>query len=125
MPLALKKPLSSSTSKFVTSVIGLLQPATTIFSRLAGGAASVAKLKNDADAVRFVNEAYRHCKPIAASAAGIELLKAAAYPGAMDIMGAEGVVTSDDAQVDKLATDFIAAMAQHRFWNRELKAMPA
>ncbi|WP_019946908.1 catalase [Hymenobacter aerophilus] len=92
---------------------------------VAGGEASVTKLKQDADAVRFVNEAYRHCKPIAASAAGIELLEAAAYPGATDIMGAEGVITSKDAQVSKLATDFIAAIAQHRFWNRELKAMPA
>ena len=92
---------------------------------VAGGAASVAKLRADADAVRFVNEAYRHCKPIAASADGIELLKAAAYPGATDILGAEGVVTSSEPQVAKLATEFMAAIAQHRFWNRELKAMPA
>lgn len=92
---------------------------------VADGAASVAKLQEDADAVRFVNEAYRHCKPVAASGAGIELLKSAAYPGAVDILGAEGVVTSADAQVAALASAFIAAMAQHRYWNRELKAMPA
>ncbi|GAB2870933.1 catalase [Hymenobacter ruber] len=92
---------------------------------VAGGDASVAALKQNADAVRFVNEAFRHCKPIAASGAGIELLKAAAYPGAEDILKADGVVTSQDAQVSGLATQFITAIAQHRFWSRELKAMPA
>ncbi|GAB3846995.1 catalase [Hymenobacter terrigena] len=92
---------------------------------VAGGDASVAVLKQNADAVRFVNEAFRHCKPIAASGAGIDLLKAAAYPGAEDILKADGVVTSSDAQVSGLATQFIAAIAKHRFWSRELKAMPA
>ncbi|MGI4886204.1 MAG: catalase [Janthinobacterium lividum] len=92
---------------------------------VAPGAQSVAKLQQDADAVRFVNEAYRHCKPVAASAEGVELLKAAAYPGATDILGAEGVVTSPNADVAGLAAKFVAAIAQHRFWSRELQAMPA
>jgi catalase len=92
---------------------------------VAGGAGSVAKLKQDADAVRFVNEAYRHCKPIAASAEGVELLQAAAYPGATDIIGGDGVVTSSDTKVATLAGQFLQAIAKHRFWSRELKAMPA
>jgi catalase len=92
---------------------------------VAGGAGSVAKLKQDADAVRFVNEAYRHCKPIAAAAEGEELLQAAAYPGATDIIGAEGVVVGKAGQADQLATQFLQAIAKHRFWGRELKAMPA
>jgi catalase len=92
---------------------------------VAGGAGSVAKLKQDADAVRFVNEAYRHCKPIAASAEGEELLQAAAYPGATDIIGAEGVVVGKADKADQLAAQFLQAIAKHRFWGRELKAMPA
>ena len=92
---------------------------------VAAGAASVAKLKQDADAVRFVNEAYRHCKPLAASAEGVELLQAAAYPGAEDIVGGEGVVTSADNKVAELVKKFSNAITQHRFWSRELKAMPA
>jgi catalase len=55
----------------------------------------------------------------------VELLKAASYPGAEDIIGGEGVVTSADTKVASLASDFIKAIAQHRFWSRELKAMPA
>jgi len=92
---------------------------------VAAGAASVNTLKQDADAVRFVNEAYRHCKPLAASAEGIELLKAASYPGAEDILSGDGVVTSPDTKVAGLAQQFIPAIAYHRYWNRELKAMPA
>jgi len=92
---------------------------------VAGGAASVQKLTQDADAVRFVNEAFRHCKPLAASAEGVELLKAASYPGATDILSADGVVTSTDNKIAGLAQNFIKAIAQHRFWSRELKAMPA
>jgi catalase len=92
---------------------------------VAGGAGSVAKLKQDADAVRFVNEAYRHCKPIAAVAEGEELLQAAAYPGTTDIIGAEGVVVGKAGQADQLAAQFLQAIAKHRFWGRELKAMPA
>nr|GFD24589.1 hypothetical protein [Tanacetum cinerariifolium] len=73
---------------------------------------------DDFDAVRFVNEAFRHCKPLAASAEGVELLKAAAYPGAEDILEAEGVVTSSDTDVATLAEEFAAAIKQHRFWSR-------
>ncbi|RZK22797.1 MAG: catalase, partial [Hymenobacter sp.] len=92
---------------------------------VAAGAASVVKLKQDADAVRFVNEAYRHCKPIAASAEGVELLQAAAYPGATDIVGGPGVLTSPATEVADLAGQFLQAIAQHRFWERELAATPA
>ncbi len=54
-------------------------------------------------------------------------MKAAAYPGANDILGADGVVTSadKDKKVDSLAQNFIKAIGHHRFWSRELKSMPA
>lgn len=91
---------------------------------VAAGTASVTALKQDTDAVRFVNEAYRHCKPLAASAQGVDLLRIAAYPGAKDLLGSEGVVTSADTSVSALAASFIAAIGQHRFWSRELRAMP-
>ena len=92
---------------------------------VAAGAQSVNKLKQDFDAVRFVNEAFRHCKPLAASAEGVELLKAAAYPGAENIVEAEGVVTSASTDVAELVQNFAAAIKQHRFWSRELEAVPA
>ena len=42
-----------------------------------GGAESVAALSAERDAVEFVTEAYRHCKPIAATGEGVDLLRAA------------------------------------------------
>jgi len=92
---------------------------------VAGGGRSVQALKQDADAVRFVNEAFHHCKPLAASAEGVELLQAAAYPGAENILQADGVVTSTDQHTTSIVSKFAEAIKQHRFWSRELQAMPA
>ncbi|OGX91912.1 catalase [Hymenobacter coccineus] len=99
---------------------------------VADGAASAQRLANDADAVRFVAEAFRHCKPIAAAGEGVKVLEAAAHPGAMDILDADGVLAGRNGHAASLVPDFIKAIAQHRFWSRELKvwrreleAMPA
>jgi catalase len=92
-----------------------------------GGAASVAALKADSTAVHFVNEAYKHCKALAATGAGSELLPDGPR-GAGTGMGdgkrgprapERGVVVGADGQVGKVAEDFIAAIAQHRVWSRE------
>ena len=91
-----------------------------------GGETSVAALQGEADALHFINEAYKHCKTIAASGAGIELLRAS-YVGAVasaendGLVADEGVITGLDNQVSKVAADFIAAMALHRHWSREIK----
>jgi len=45
-----------------------------------GGSASVSSLKKDGLAVHFVNETFKHCKPIAAIADGVELLGASDLP---------------------------------------------
>ena len=68
-------------------------------------------LKKEAAAVLFINEAYMHCKAIGANGAGIEFLKVTAS-GAKD-SAANGVVLNHDAK------DFIHAVEQHRFWERE------
>ncbi len=92
-----------------------------------GGERSVAALKAEPDAVHFVNEAYKHCKAVAATGAGVELLRAS-YVGAADgVEGAdaqrsaadEAVVTGSDGQARKVAADFIKAIAKHRNWARE------
>jgi catalase len=89
-----------------------------------GGEQSVAALKLEPDAVHFVNEAYKHCKALAATGAGVELLRAS-YVGAGEEAGAQGlkadeaVVTGLDGQARKVAADFIKAIAKHRNWARE------
>jgi len=91
-----------------------------------GGDASVAALKQQAEAHEFVYEAYKHCKAIAASGAGVELLTMSLAGKFIETEGSEnqaavdeGVVSSRDASMSNVATAFITAIAQHRHWERE------
>ncbi len=100
-----------------------------------GGAHSVSTLKQEAKAIHFINEAYLHCKPIAATGEGVDLLAASQLGaiGAVDphsdgskVTSQEGVVTSRSAPTAKVAAEFIKAIGEHRFWARENKpAVPA
>jgi catalase len=92
-----------------------------------GGEQSVAALKLEPDAIHFVNEAYKHCKAVAATGAGVELLRASYVGVGSGRDGAdvpessadEAVVTGGDGQARKVAADFIKAVANHRNWARE------
>ncbi len=96
-----------------------------------GGDNSVGDLKREADAIHFVNEAFKHCKAIAATGAGVDLLRASALgeveQGQIASDGNKvgeddaGVVTGEDAQAGKVAAKFIKAIAQGRHWSRETK----
>jgi catalase len=90
---------------------------------VAGGEQSAAALKLEPAAIHFVNEAYKHCKAIAATGAGSELLDASYLgglePGGKQVQAEEGIVVGGDAQAGKVAAAFIEAIAQHRFWSRE------
>ena len=91
-----------------------------------GGEASVEALTGQPEASEFVSEAYKHCKAIAASGAGVGLL-ATAITGKFtekeasgkQVAADGGVVSSRDAAVSEVARTFITAIAQHRHWERE------
>jgi catalase len=88
-----------------------------------GGTNSVATLEGEADAVHFLNEAYKHCKPIAADGDAMQVLEATYFSKKLpednndDTVIREGVVIGNDAAI--LATQFIKAIKMHRFWERE------
>lgn len=101
-----------------------------------GGEPCVEILKGDAKALLFVNEAYLHCKTIAATDAGVQLLLAAhlgqdkqarshaegvRQERSKLLASDEGIITGRAAHMSELAGKFIKAMAQHRHWSRELK----
>ncbi len=97
-----------------------------------GGDASVAALRQSGDAVHFVSEAFKHCKPIAAAGAGLDLLLAANITGApvdgkgpaAELQNIEGVVVEQPSMnIDVLATKFTDAIKQHRFFTRANKEM--
>ncbi len=88
-----------------------------------GGVNSVATLEAEPDAVHFLNEAYKHCKPVAASASAMQVLEATYFwkklpedNGDATVMR-EGVIIGRDAAA--LAAQFVEAMKLHRFWERE------
>ncbi|MCL5800997.1 MAG: catalase HPII [Gammaproteobacteria bacterium] len=95
-----------------------------------GGENSVTTLKSQANVLQFVSEAYKHCKTIAATGEGVELLQhasqgvakiVAANPSQDHTVAEDGVIFSRNAQVGKITAQFIKAVAQHRHWSRETK----
>jgi catalase len=75
----------------------------------------------EADAVEFVKDAYKHCKAVTASGAGLLLLEAAGIPlgGADDDRPADGATAVGDRLTRPVIDQFLAAMAGHRLWTRE------
>jgi catalase len=90
-----------------------------------GGGESIEILKEIPDALRFIDEAYKHGKAIAASSGGAELVKETKTGELLaDVDAAEqGVLLADG--VDSRAADFIEAIANHRFHNRQVNRIMA
>ncbi len=94
-----------------------------------GGQQSVEMLKKQGDAVHFINEAFKHCKPIGATSEGIDLLKVSDIEGiklaestSERIVSEQGVVTArGQSDLAKFIEQFKTAIAQHRHWNRPQK----
>lgn len=88
-----------------------------------GGTNSVATIEADADAVHFLNEAFKHCKAIAADAGAMQVIESTYFARKVpsdfsdESVLLDGIVISDNPA--KLAKQFISAIAQHRFWERE------
>ncbi|HZY79467.1 MAG TPA: catalase [Cyclobacteriaceae bacterium] len=88
-----------------------------------GGVNSVATLSKEANAVHFLNEAFKHCKAIAVDTPALQVLEETYFVNKLpkefneDSAMREGVIVQDDGET--LAEQFIAAMKQHRFWERE------
>ena len=93
------------------------------------GQNSVAALVQSQDAVHFVNEAYRHCKPIAANKDGIELLQASYIGNNIRLSADDDQQKEENSSLgvitDGAPDDFIKAIAQHRFWVRQSHNAPA
>ena len=90
------------------------------------GGKDIPALKASGEAVYFVREAYKHCKPIAAAGNGVELLAEAglldrpAAGGEKALSVDKGVVTArSGADLGAFTQAFIQAIMQHRHWERE------
>ncbi|MFI5192629.1 MAG: DJ-1/PfpI family protein [Chitinophagales bacterium] len=85
---------------------------------LPGGKESVQALAKEADAIHFINQAYKHCKAIAFDPEALDLINKTNIGGLMkDNQNLPGLISNKSKeQIPKL---FIKAIAQHRFWERE------
>jgi catalase len=85
-----------------------------------GGETSVRALAAERDAVEFVTEAYRHCKAIAATGEGAQLI--AACPGIPTSAAGDdadpALIVGDNGRTASVVRGFIEAIAQHRNWTR-------
>ncbi|PWJ56847.1 catalase [Dyadobacter jejuensis] len=94
---------------------------------VAGGTKNENRLLTNPDAIAFVNEAYRHGKPIAVEGDTVPFLELTMIKGTstvsasqIDHLADQGILVLPvgASTVGKTAVDFILAIAQHRFWNR-------
>ncbi|MGM9478109.1 catalase [Pedobacter sp. GSP4] len=90
---------------------------------LPGGTNSVATLEAEANAIHFLNEAFKHCKAIAADAQAMQVLESTYFYKKLpaeyskETVLREGLVVLEDTR--KLTELFKQMIAQHRFWERE------
>jgi catalase len=85
-----------------------------------GGHQAVERLANIGHAVEFIENAYRHCKPLLAIGAGSTLLDGAgAATHLPDGDPDPGVLSFDEGEASQALREFTAAIAQHRHFARE------
>jgi catalase len=83
-----------------------------------GGDKHLATLAADPDAIHFLNEAYRHCKAIAADEAARTVFQSTYFSAIIkEKKKDEGLLF--DRDVDRLFSSFSKAIANHRVWSRE------
>jgi catalase len=81
---------------------------------------SAVALSKSGLAIHFVNEAFRHGKPLAFFADGNQVMKAAKFPR---VSAKDGVVVAADG--NGAIEAFIQALHQHRFPRRAIDTVPA
>jgi len=90
-----------------------------------GGNDAVQALGNLGHALEFVKDQYRHCKPILAIGAGAKLIENAGA-SAMLQSGEQdpGVLVFEEGEAKEALPRFVAAIARHRHFERELDPPP-
>jgi catalase len=90
---------------------------------LPDGEEGVAALAQDGHTMEFIKDQFRHCKTILAFGASRQLLAKAGLPVSMDkshAQGGSGLVFADAGEAAAAAAEFIAGVARHRHFGREM-----
>ncbi len=109
--------IRTADGKSVKADFSFLTTASVLFDAVfvPGGKQSADTLSGDADAIHFINEAYRHCKAIGAEGEGIALIESSYIGSRTDA----GVIRIKSGAIDDKAASFIKAVGEHRFWAHE------
>jgi catalase len=90
-----------------------------------GGEASIEALSAVPESREFLREAYKHCKTIAASSAGVDFVDRVLAPFLESTGGQEGTILNRETSIEDISAAFITAIAAHRHWARENEAAVA
>eukprot|EP01112_Ceratiomyxa_fruticulosa_P019834 TRINITY_DN6587_c0_g1_i1.p1 TRINITY_DN6587_c0_g1~~TRINITY_DN6587_c0_g1_i1.p1 ORF type:complete len:701 (+),score=140.76 TRINITY_DN6587_c0_g1_i1:147-2249(+) len=99
---------------------------------IVGGESSVKGISLLGESVAFINEAFKHCKPIGAIGPAVEFLqKKATFPPEIKfsdgnkVVDSFGVVTLLESNIQIIVREFIEAVGVRRFWERNVASVPA
>jgi catalase len=110
--------LKGASGKQIKADQTFLNTASVLFDAIyiPSGAQSANTLLGEANAIHFINEAYKHCKAIAAEGDGVKV-----FQKSFITIGEKKSEKLQDPGIliDKSPKDFIKAIAQHRVWERE------
>jgi catalase len=108
--------IGGSDGKAVTADFSFLTAASVLFDAvyIPGGEKSVKALSGEADAIHFVNEAFKHCKAISATGDGVNFLNET-FAGTAE--NDKAVIVGKNP--GNVTSGFIKAIAEHRNWERE------
>jgi catalase len=90
---------------------------------LPDGLEAVAALAQDGHTMEFIKDQFRHCKSILALGASRELLVKAGLPVSLDkslAQGGTGLILAEAGEMKGAIAAFIASMARHRHFGREM-----
>ena len=114
--------LAADDGKTFTPMSSILTTSSVLFDAVyVAGGEGAGRWTQEADAVEFVKDAYKHCKAVAASGEGLLLLVASQIP----VGGPDDPDPADDATIvaGKVSRGFarrlVDAMRGHRLWTRE------
>ncbi|MBA2719178.1 MAG: catalase [Chloroflexi bacterium] len=115
-------PVLGDAGKAVAAPFSILTTSSVLFDAVVvADGARAADWAKEADAVEFVRDAYRHCKALAATGAGIKLLEAADIPadGKDGNRPADAAVAVGERMSRGVIEKFVTALGNHRLWSRE------
>ncbi|MEX0608091.1 MAG: catalase [Balneolaceae bacterium] len=87
-----------------------------------GGSKSIKMLSNQADAIHFINEAFKHFKPIAANEEAVDFFNQTTAGNHFESSD-EKEAAEQGVILNGTPDEFIDAISRHRFWHRKSPEM--